>query len=346
MNAKRPAIPALDGLRAMACLAVLYRHIGELGIDAPFLYGTSGVNLFFTLSGFLMTYHYLPGSLSWRYWIAYLIRRFFRVYMVFAIVMLMFWACSEFWKPLPIFKDFNGDTLINELMLHGFISTYWTIAIEIKFYLFFPIIGILFLLLKLSPKKNFILLTLALVCSLVLNPFNDVEDRSILWKHIPYFIGGMWGALTIQTFDLRQLMPTYVWNGMLLICLLIAIPYAFFLQMDFFNPQHIHYDHLYYLACPLFAVITVMASFSSGWMLWLLANPAMRFIGLISYSLYLCHRLVWGIGLNLFPDPSLSMACGIFAFTFVFATAFHYVIEKPFNSYGKKLAGKIMRVNA
>src|ERR1700722_12874022 len=48
--------PALDGLRAIAVLMVFYQHYLSAGNDLPALnWGWSGVDIFFVLSGFLIT---------------------------------------------------------------------------------------------------------------------------------------------------------------------------------------------------------------------------------------------------------------------------------------------------
>src|SRR5271155_4709859 len=76
MASDESSIPALDGLRGFACLLVLFSHAGWAGLCPRLpIAGHLGVMVFFTLSGFLMAYLYMPGRLSMRYWLAFLLRR-------------------------------------------------------------------------------------------------------------------------------------------------------------------------------------------------------------------------------------------------------------------------------
>jgi peptidoglycan/LPS O-acetylase OafA/YrhL len=80
--------PALDGLRGLAALMVVYGDMGYVGW-VPLVVGCAsiGVVLFFFLSSFLMGHHYMPGASrgmpdkkDLRYWGAFLSRRLMRVY--------------------------------------------------------------------------------------------------------------------------------------------------------------------------------------------------------------------------------------------------------------------------
>src|SRR5262245_11810043 len=85
----RSTIPALDGLRGVAILAVLahqlcidgYPHHRLVGLALwPFQFGWSGVQLFFVLSGFLITGILLDTRSAPNYWSSFFARRVLRIF--------------------------------------------------------------------------------------------------------------------------------------------------------------------------------------------------------------------------------------------------------------------------
>src|SRR6188474_1303151 len=96
-------VPALDGLRGIAIILVLLHHLTiyrpESGVDAWIagvpLFGWSGVDLFFVLSGFLITGILLDARNSPRYFSSFYGRRALRIfplyYAVLTIVMILRW---------------------------------------------------------------------------------------------------------------------------------------------------------------------------------------------------------------------------------------------------------------
>ncbi len=156
-------VPALDGLRAFAVVAVLLFHGGIAGVDGGFL----GVSVFFTLSGFLITSLLLrewraeatgsvPGRIDLRrFWS----RRFRRLlaasWLTMALVVTM--GALGAWDDSQL-RDLRGDVpwAIVELVNWHFIAKgtsygasqsppsplehFWSLAIEQQFYLLLPVL--------------------------------------------------------------------------------------------------------------------------------------------------------------------------------------------------------------
>src|SRR5262245_16956442 len=163
--------PALDGLRAIACLAVVIGH--TRGAPYDILHGYRGVLLFFVLSGFLITTLALReeafrGRLDLR---AFFIRRFFRIAPLYylALAAILVWVFvfhmegfadrlqQYFWTYLlyvPEFQIFQHDFKIP--FSHG-----WSLGIEEKFYLFWPLIGFWLM----ARSRHRISLTIALIAA-------------------------------------------------------------------------------------------------------------------------------------------------------------------------------------
>lgn len=134
--------PRLDGLRCVAIMMVIIGHF------LYFLTGTNGgifgVNLFFVLSGFLIT-SILLSDISVTFGKAYkkfIIRRALRIFPVYYLIILFFLAISaqgikEDWPYLLTYTyNFHVSGLTD--WEHHLYSPYWSLSVEEQFYLFFP----------------------------------------------------------------------------------------------------------------------------------------------------------------------------------------------------------------
>src|SRR5450432_3339595 len=100
MYLQRDNIAALDGVRALAALAVVHGHLPDWATVMPTAWGGLAVNVFFCLSGFLITRGLLsnremPGAL-WEFWK----RRALRILPPLAIVVAIFAVIRPDWGTL------------------------------------------------------------------------------------------------------------------------------------------------------------------------------------------------------------------------------------------------------
>lgn len=153
-------VPGLDGLRAIACLAVFGVHLHQLtgvsGFYGPFEVsrflenGNHGVALFFIVSGFLL-------GLPWWYgrepkpnprWLkSYGLKRIARIAPPYFLCLTILVLKGRHWEtPLE-----RLDTVLHYLFLHSYAefsiyslnSPFWTLAIQAQFYLIFPVVLLL-----------------------------------------------------------------------------------------------------------------------------------------------------------------------------------------------------------
>jgi len=144
-------IPALDGLRGVAILAVVLYHCHprlQGTFFEPFIvWGWSGVSLFFVLSGFLITGIILDSGSSPRFYSNFYARRFLRIWPVYWLLLFLYyfffpllfsgyrWMFREVaaapWLPLLLFVQ-----NLWPIALPGAIGPTWSLAIEQQFYLF------------------------------------------------------------------------------------------------------------------------------------------------------------------------------------------------------------------
>ncbi|MFT3762563.1 MAG: acyltransferase [Pseudoxanthomonas sp.] len=181
-------VPALDGLRAAAVLLVLAFHARAPGFNGGFL----GVDLFFVLSGYLITrlladQHDREGSIKIGH---FYVRRLRRLYPALILLVIAYLACTSTLFPEAI--DRARDAAVAILYFSDYGQAYWqvpkvlghtwSLSVEEHFYLIWPLAMIL--VLRLDNKRRVLaLLTMFLAASawrwLVL-------DWPTSWSHV-YF---------------------------------------------------------------------------------------------------------------------------------------------------------------
>ncbi len=163
-NSSEPRSNEIDGLRAVAVLLVIYSHLHEFTsyhIDTEFysylfsynfVIGTFGVDIFFAISGFLITRIIVTGAEHRLFFQWFYFRRFLRIIpLAYAGVFLAYVLGNAFgyayqWKDIAYnllffgnFRMLEGIIDPAELGLKGSLNHYWSLAIEEQFYIFWPI---------------------------------------------------------------------------------------------------------------------------------------------------------------------------------------------------------------
>jgi peptidoglycan/LPS O-acetylase OafA/YrhL len=132
-------IDRLDGIRAIAILLVLLFHRGFLS------QGWMGVDLFFVLSGFLITGILRKTRTQERYWLRFYTRRAARILPPVLMLMLLYTLAAK--PPLPTilgYTLFAGNVMNRTAYGRSMLGSLWSLAVEEHFYLFWPVIVLLF----------------------------------------------------------------------------------------------------------------------------------------------------------------------------------------------------------
>lgn len=308
-------IPALDGLRGWAALTVLVSHLSNetglldkaLGAGA----GQLGVMLFFTLSGFLLGRIYLPMNFEVRQVLIYFRQRFARVVPLYlAIVLASFFAMQISGRPVVYMV--SQSNIVDHLFFLSGTSVLWTIPVEIQYYVAFPIFWLAF---KSSPALFWA--SAAVITALVFAW--APEGPLVLWKHLPFFLtGAVLSALpTIR-------LPSWVF------AVSVVAFFAFYPRivelswhLEPFDPWR---QPLYLLMISMVlvsSICTPMGKFA-------LSGRLQRFLGAISYSIYLLHYpIILGLKATFVgSNITLLMITSIIA-TIAAATATYYLFEMP-----------------
>jgi peptidoglycan/LPS O-acetylase OafA/YrhL len=303
MSASMEKIKEIDGLRAIAILLVVAWHYlgaSEGPQSLPwrmFIFGRSGVDLFFVLSGYLITSILLNHRGSPNYFSAFYGRRAFRILPIYGVMLLIFFAGKIsgagrvfFDGALPWWSYALGvqniwmaiDQTYGAIWLAGT----WSLAIEEQFYLLFPLI-----VLWLPPAA----LPRLLIATLILCPIGRV---------ISYLAGDAFGY-----YVLMPLRADILAVGALIACLRFSGPVSdrvrrsvktmlvattcafpvFALLIGKNTDFHMAlWGHSYLVAFFGSAVFMVLENRGSP-SLALLRSPLAEFFARISYALYLVH---------------------------------------------------------
>jgi len=302
LAAEKPSVqyrPAIDGLRAVAVLAVFIFHLSKRWLPGGFV----GVDVFFVISGFLITSillrEYEQQSFSlWKFYqrrIARLFPAFFTVALVTLIAAFFVYSAQDLASSGAGLVSASLSVANLKYMLQGnyfkispdaqpFLH-YWSLSVEEQFYILFP--GILLLLyLKLNRFKVAILgaLCIASLAGCVWLTYRNADWAFYLlptraWELLTGSILASLSAKQSRHDDTKTLWTLLSWTGLALIIISL-----FFISEGPTFPG-------YQAILPVLGTACVLASKmdSSGLPERLLSTAPMVMIGRMSYSLYLWH---------------------------------------------------------
>jgi peptidoglycan/LPS O-acetylase OafA/YrhL len=297
---RRPPLPALTGLRAVAALWVVVFHYRDdvlalapgLGpFDTFMRAGYLGVDLFFPLSGFVLAYTYAEPmrSLSWPATRDFVRSRFARVWPVHVLTLNIDLAIAAVIGALGVGEGGHRRTaeayVENVAMVHtwfndrpSFNSPAWSISSEWFAYLLAPL---LFVLVARLRRAGTALLLAGLSYAAMLLVFASMALPNGNLEHMFYvrimgeFVGGMLLCLAWLRGGAR--MARFVVVLPLTLLVLGLVPAA--------SSGH-------YWAAPALGLGVAALAGSSGWITQALSWPVVVAAGEASYALYMTHALV------------------------------------------------------
>ncbi len=163
MSKQLTYMPKLDGLRAIAAIMVLIAHyLEDLKSSVSFSYGGNGVQIFFTISGFLITYilisqkNKLISISKMKQILIFMLKRALRLFPIYYLFITSLFILSKY-SGLWLCKDGTGWYYFCYLQNYLFyilnfqsnlLNHTWSLAVEEQFYLLWPFL-IFFI-----PKKH------------------------------------------------------------------------------------------------------------------------------------------------------------------------------------------------
>lgn len=354
-------MPGLDGLRAIAVIAVIIYHLNPQILSGGFL----GVDTFFVISGFLITSLLLHeyrenGKIDLKnFWI----RRFKRLIpaVVFLLMVLVTYMAIFHLERLAAIKTdviaaliymSNWWFIIEEVSYFEALEVnplkhLWSLAIEEQFYIVWPLI-LLILLTFVKRMSRIWLITFAIsIISLVLMIILSVPlgDNSRVYfgtdTRAHSLLIGVLLAYIFPPFRLKKEINTassVVLNTVGFVTLGILI-YMF----TFVSASHywIYVGGLYGIAAVTTLLIAASVHPTTFFATKLLGNPLFVFIGKRSYSLYLWHYPIIMLSNTYFIQGQVPIYVIVIQviMTFVMAEVSYRFIEQPFRKEGFKAFG-------
>ena len=344
----------IDGLRGLAALWVILYHADPDGrisnftsalpqwfVDVAFRWGSRGVAIFFVLSGFVMAYSLRNAKINFDYLKNFAVRRFIRLsppYYVSMIVALGFAFIASQAKggdfepmgqPLSFVRFFAHLFYLQDVFkLVHIDDVYWTLCLEVQFYLvFFALIGLVQWLSsswKLSWSRAAVFVPVAVFTTLFpLGVFGVGGSRpTIIFPFLYSFLLGVFAYWTWR----ENLKP--IW---------------FYIYCAVLLPAGIINFSGFAITSVISAVLVLevaRANRMQDWLNW----GWLQFLGKISYSLYLNHVSIIGatyfVGLKVLGDGIWSeFICLIAAVvaSIIFGTLMWYLVEKPSIKWNKSI---------
>ena len=314
--------PALDGLRALCILFTIFNHIdGTPG----YINGSVGVDVFFPLSGFLITGILMRND--WSDLRGYYIRRFFRIapvyYLSFALTISLavlahhlhvgesrLDQAKEIFLPSLLFSRelASSPTLFGQA---------WTVGIEEKFYLVWPVVFLL-----LGSRRKVALFLCVILAGLAVMQYD---------KALRGYGGIALGCLASIAYFRRG------WHiGANTAIALLVAAYAFCLYSDLWF-ANITISMASALLIPSLYASSSLASR-------ILSNKTIVHLGRMTFSIYMLHVIV------VFFAKTVLLRFGIHHWLLVFAVGYAMVVacawlvyrhfEGPLIAYGKRLSAQ------
>lgn len=273
-------IPALDGLRGLAIILILVFHFFIAGPLQPLIYfGQSGVELFFVLSGFLITGILLDTKDQPGYLRVFYARRALRILPLYYGVLLIFAIASSHFEQIAWFAQSQGwfwSYLQNFFFLkNGFqvpLGHFWSLAIEEQYYLFWPFAVLLF------NRKWLTWVCIALIVTSITLRFINRDPMFAFCFPLARLDGLAIGSLI-------AVRKTFNKAGSLMLVSLIILALLIVFK--------IHPLKIFGLALFFGSLLMMVLNSENGRRVF--STPVLRFFGKYSYGMYVFNSIVYHV---------------------------------------------------
>ena len=332
----------IDGLRAIAVLAVLVFHLNDSWLHGGFV----GVDIFFVISGYLITKIIVTEIEQNKFSFTYFYqRRIYRIFPALFAMLLTSAVVAYLSFPRGLYRSFFVDFKFSVAQMSNFhfareidymaigIETSpllhtWSLAVEEQFYIVWPLF--IFAVLTVACKKRLkILMLLIAVLSLGINLYflnmNDFNNAFYMFYARAYELAiGSVVALTLLP-NIRNKwqinLVSYIGAGMVIYSVTIITRQSIFPGFNALIPS---------IGT---ALLIYAGTQNKGAVYKILSNRLLVSIGLISYSLYLWHWPIISYYKYLTQrELNIIEAIVIAILSFLLAYFSYKYIEKPFRN--------------
>jgi peptidoglycan/LPS O-acetylase OafA/YrhL len=316
----------LDGLRAVAILLVLVEHT----IHVPLTW--AGVDIFFVLSGFLITGILLARKREGNAYFSYFYRRrVFRILPPYIVTLLLFglifgWNAFHPW-PTMLFFGMNLQPFFtsNHMPL-----PLWSLAVEEQFYLVWP-----FIILLVSERTLMRLAIAAIVITPILRALCTplFPDELYIYMLTPFradllcagaILALVWKDRTPRTEDLFRRRAWIVF-AFALCALLLSQHWSIFRLWS--NTRYSN-SIVYLLTLIAAASLLAWTLADRSWLHRILTFRPMRYIGEVSYTVYLIH-IMFALLLRTRVHSPIEMFFLVTLLSILWASISWFLMERP-----------------
>jgi peptidoglycan/LPS O-acetylase OafA/YrhL len=297
----RKHLDPLDGLRGIAIILVLAWHY--LPVVQPWLPGWMGVDLFFVLSGYLITWRLMATKEQPHYFARFYRNRVLRIFPLYYSVVIGFLLSIHFfvrpeylstvaiyinhWKSFFIFTE-NWSFIFYGQPLNLSLGPLWSIAVEEQFYLIWPAVILLLPGVKWKIRTFLFLILLILLARSIwylTHPSAPMLYYNTFFRIDSFVIGALLFQLHDAKIKISANLVTWIMAGLLAVILFNSLSLKTPVPDDPFM-MTIGYTLLaLFFACSLhLAARPEKNAFST-----FLNGKFLRGAGKISYCLYLIH---------------------------------------------------------
>lgn len=342
--------PSLDGLRALAILAVIWHHSSPVQVLGVLGRGHLGVRLFFAISGFLITELLLSEARAGQIRLsAFYARRAARLLPLYYVVLLAFTCYAylldpgsaqrqHFFQSLPFYLTHTANWFVHYAVGHPILFAFaWSLSAEQQFYALWP--PLVALCRRLAPAGYRSWLAL-IACALIgVDQLAErglfevwLPARSVAWEIVTSFIASLgFGALLACLLDEPKVFPWLRallgqrWSAPLLalaVAGLVVSPPSAFVLFEL-----------------LLAALVASSALGPQFELQrLLSLPWLRHVGQVSYGMYLLHVPLLGL-LRKLPllgaSTALTFSLGA-GLSVVVASLVERSFERPIRNWVKQ----------
>lgn len=292
-------VKEFDAIRALAVVLVLISHWVPKETKLFLPYGSIGVDVFFVLSGFLITWILLLEKErkeeinQFKSIVNFVSRRGLRIFPIYYLLLILLFFGSRF-LPNPIPHDFkfyafylqNYLFYFNQSFPGGKVSHLWTLAVEEQFYLFWPFI-IIFISKRHLLKVLITGVFLGSLSSILFSVFAEKKELTdILTINCiqAFCLGGMASYMLLYH-------KNYVNENYPPLRRIALLAIALYLFLNIYLNDYLFFNRfLISIFISWVFVGIILEKFKT--VNWLLNNRYLIAVGKISYGIYLYHNFI------------------------------------------------------
>lgn len=333
--------PDIEGLRALAILPILLLHCGVSQVRGGYV----GVDVFFVISGYLITGILARDMGAKRFSLGrFYAHRAARILPALAVVMIAT-GLAALWLMLPVEIEAMSGSMIAAAMFAANIHFnnhidyfaqsaeamplihLWSLAVEEQFYLLFPLL-LFFIVAKLkyNPRKPLaVLLVLSFAAGAVMGWKAPQSAYYLLparaWELLAGGLLALGASSGLPDTGYRKPLHFGAMGILVLSCLFIKSSLPFPVPFALF---------------PVLATVVIIATGKDS--VFLVSGP-LRYLGRISFALYLVHRpLIAFYTLLHGSERHLGDVAFLILGSLLLGMALHHGIERPLNIWGKRIS--------